>query len=166
VRFEISHSFAHPLDRVAAAVLDPDYQRSLTDVESLAARELLSQDERPDGTVLRKTRCVLDLDISGVARNFIGSGDPAWIEEATWQPKESRWRWVIVPEVAKDLLEASGHIDFVAAGEETERVVAGDVKVKVPIYGGKVEGWIVEGIEAAYAEEAERLAEWLGREKP
>ena len=35
------------------------------------------------------------------------------------------------------------------------------VKVKVPLYGGKVEGWIVDGLEHAYAEEAERLQAWL-----
>ena len=37
----------------------------------------------------------------------------------------------------------------------------GMVKVSVPLYGGKVEGWIVEGIEQAYDEEAERLERWL-----
>jgi hypothetical protein len=35
----------------------------------------------------------------------------------------------------------------------------------VPLYGGKVEGWIVDGLRAAYDEEADRLAEWLEREK-
>jgi Protein of unknown function (DUF2505) len=48
-----------------------------------------------------------------------------------------------------------------ADGEKTVRRVTGTVKVRVPLYGGKVEGWIVDGLERAYEEEAERLAEWL-----
>ena len=45
------------------------------------------------------------------------------------------------------------------------RTVTGEVKVRVPLYGGKVEGWIVNGVSRAYDEEAQRLAAWLEREK-
>ncbi|MDQ3940671.1 MAG: DUF2505 domain-containing protein [Actinomycetota bacterium] len=161
MRFEVTHSFPHDPDEVAAAILDLDYQQSLKDLESLKARELLSQEENPDGSVVRRVRCVLDIEISGVAKSFIGSGDPAWIEEATWDPASRRWRWTVLPEIGKDLLEASGTIELRPAGGGTQRAVSGEVKVKVPIYGGKVEGWIVDGIDHAYAEEAERLHAWL-----
>ena len=86
LRFTVTHSFAEPPDAVAEAILDEDYQHSLEDVESVETRELLSQEERRDGTVVRRTRCVLDLQITGVAKSFIGDGDPAWVEEAVWDP--------------------------------------------------------------------------------
>ena len=165
VRFQVKQSFDHSPDEVARATLDLDYQHSLKDLESLESRELLSQEERTDGVVVRQTRCVLDIQITGMAKSFIGDGDPAWVEEATWDESALRWDWVIIPEVAKDLLQAAGTISLHANGEGTERVVEGEVKVKVPLYGGKVEGWVVEGIEHAYEEEAERLAAWLVREK-
>ena len=159
--FEISHSFPHDADAVAEAILDEDYQHSLADIESLKERELLSQEELPDGTVLRRTRCVLDIQITGAARGFIGDGDPAWIEEAIWYPDRSQWKWEIQPEIADHLLEASGEILIWGDDGKATRVVEGHVKVKVPLYGGKVEGWIVDGLEHAYAEEAERLQAWL-----
>ena len=161
VRFEVSHTFDHDPDTVAAAILDEEYQHSLEDVESVEHRELLSQEERPDGTVVRHTRCVLDINITGVAKTFIGDGDPAWVEEATWHPDKREWTWVVIPEIGKDLLEAKGTIALRKDGGSTERAISGEVKVKVPLYGGKVEGWIVDGIETAYAEEAERLEAWL-----
>ena len=161
--FEISHSFSHDADAVAAAILDEDYQLSLADFESLKERELLTQEERADGTVFRRTRCVLDIDITGAARGLIGEGDPAWVEEATWYPDRSEWKWVIQPEIAQHLLEAKGEILIWGDGDKATRVVEGHVKVKVPLYGGKVEGWIVDGLEHAYAEEAERLQAWLDR---
>ena len=162
VRFDISHSFEPPPEEVGAVLLDEDYQRSLGDASSfLKARELVSQDEHPDGRVRRRVRCVLGIDLGAAAR-FIGDGEPAWIEEATWHPKDMRWKWTIVPEVAHELLNASGEIELHADGAGTERVIHGNVKVRVPIYGGKVETVIVRGLEHAYDEEAERLAAWLG----
>lgn len=161
--FEISHAFPHDLDAVAAAMLDEDYQRSLSDIESLKSREVLSQEEGADGTVVRRVRCVLDLNITGMAKNFIGDGEPAWVEESTWHPDRNQWEWVVQPEVAENLLKANGYISLSGNSDKTERIVHGTVKVSVPLYGGRVEGWIVDGLEHAYAEEAERLQTWLDR---
>jgi hypothetical protein len=159
--FQINQLLTFSTESVAAALLDESFQKSLSDVGRLAERTLLSQEERSDGTVERKIRCVLDIDITGVARSFIGDGDPAWIEIAVWDPETSTWSWEIDPEVGGDLLQANGTISLEPDGDKTVRRVEGTVKVRVPLYGGKVEGWIVEGLERAYEEEAERLAEWL-----
>ena len=161
--FEISHAFPHDLDEVAQAILDEDYQQSLADIESLKSREVLSQEERADGTVVRRVRCVLDLHITGMAKNLIGDGAPAWVEESIWYPDRTQWEWVVLPEVGEHLLKADGYVSLRGDGGKTERVVHGTVKVSVPLYGGKVEGRIVDGLEHAYAEEAERLHAWLDR---
>ena len=161
--FEISHAFPHDLDSVAAAILDENYQRSLSDVESLKSREVLSQEKRSDGTVMRRVRCVLDLHITGMAKNVIGDGEPAWVEESIWYPDRNQWEWIVHPEVGDNLLKADGYISLSGNSDKTERIVHGTVKVSVPLYGGRVEGWIVDGLEHAYAEEAERLLAWLDR---
>ena len=161
--FEISHTFPHDLNDVAAAILDAQYQASLSDVESLKAREVLSQEQRDDGTVLRRVRCVLDIHITGAAKSFIGSSEPAWVEESIWYPERKQWEWVVKPEAAENLLDANGYISLKGDSGKTARIVHGKVKVKVPLYGGKVEGWIVDGLEHAYAEEAERLQAWLNK---
>ena len=161
--FEISHEFEASADEVAEALLDEGFQDSLHDLGSLEVREVLDQSERKDGSVLRRTRCVLDLDIKGAARKFLGDQPPAWIEEAVWDPNKMTWTWTIQPEVAGELLDAKGTISIEDDGEAAVRTVAGTVKVKVPLYGSKVEGWIVGGIEAAYDDEADRLAAWLER---
>ena len=159
--FEVEHWFSASADDLAPALLDEDFQRSLGDIGALEARTLLSQDRGTDGSVTRKIRCVLDIDIKGPARRFIGDGDPAWVEEAVWEPDSRLWRWKIHPEIGGHLLDAHGSIAIEAAGNDSVRRVKGTVKVNVPLYGGKVEGWIVEGIEHAYDEEAERLEKWL-----
>jgi hypothetical protein len=163
--FEIRHSFETDVETLSSVLLDDEYQRSLDDIGALKERKLLSQKEEADGRVHRRVRCVLDINLPGAAKRLLGDSDPAWIEEAIWHPEESRWEWVIHPEVAKELLDATGTIRIHDSDDGTNRTVAGQVKVKVPVYGGRVEGWIVEGIEHAYDEEATRLAEWLATDR-
>lgn len=160
VDFETVHRFDRGRQEVAQAMLDESYQRSLGDIGALEDRELLEQKRRGETTV-RRVRCVLDLDISGPAKKFLGDQKPAWEEEATWHPADMRWAWVIHPEVAKELLDAKGAIEVESDGHGTLRRVSGRVSVKVPFFGAKVEGLIVEGIKKAYDEEAGRLAAWL-----
>lgn len=164
--FEISHAFDAPPERIAEVLLDEAFQESLGDIGALAEREVLEQRERADGTVARRIRCVLDIEISGAAKRFLGNGPPAWIEEATWHPEAMSWSWTIHPEVAAELLTARGSISIAEDGHAGLRVVSGLIKVGVPLYGSKVEGWILGGLESAYDDEANRLLEWLERENP
>lgn len=162
--FDFAHAISAPPERVAEALLDEDYQRSLGDhLGPLSHREVLEQHEEEGGRVVRHIRCVLDIKVDGPARRFIGDADPAWVEEAVWHPDKHVWEWKIVPEVAADLLKASGTIELHPEDGGTSRVVAGSVQVRVPLYGGRVEGWIVDGLRDAYADEAEHLQAWLDR---
>jgi len=161
VDFEITHTFDARPDEVAQAMLDQDYQKSLGTLGHLQ-RELLDQQTPADGRVVRRTRWVLDIEISGMAKRLIGDGDPAWVENATWSEEAMLWRFTIDPEIAKDLLEAKGTIKISGEEDGTRRTIEGQVKVKVPFYGSKVEGWIVEGLIEAYDQEAGRLRAWLG----
>ena len=158
--FAFDHHFDASIGEVAGALLDQDYQRSLDGIGPLKKRELLDQVERAGGRVVRRTRCVLGTDL-GAAKRFLGNAEPAWVEEATWDPSELQWHWVIRPEVAADLLSSSGSIELTDNGAVTLRRVRGAVKVKVPLYGGRVEAIIVKNLEQAYADEAARLAKWL-----
>lgn len=157
--FAFEHRFDADRDAVAEALLDEDYQASLDGIEPLKERRVLDQTTR-GGTVVRRTRCVLGRDL-GAAQRFLGNAEPAWVEEAKWDPGAQRWDWVIHPEVASDLLSSKGSIELEEDGDGTVRRVSGVVKVKVPLYGGKVEGLIVRELERAYEEEADRLAQWL-----
>lgn len=165
MRFELSHPFDASLDEVSGAMLDPAFQDTLTDIGDLHDRRVLSVEESADGSVVRKVRCILALKVSGMARSMLGDSDPAWVQEERWDADRTHCDWVIHPEVAAEFLSASGTIDIVGADAKTTRAVTGDVKVRVPLYGGKVEGWIVDGVTRAYDEEATKLGAWLEREK-
>ena len=161
MRFEVSHSFSVGPEVVAAASLDPAFQATLETIGSLKERKVLSQETTGDGLVERRVRCVLALELSGMAASLLGDADPAWIQVETWAADTMTWTWRIEPEVHAELLSAEGSTVIAGEAEKATRTVMGDVKVRVPLYGGKVEGWIVKGISEAYDEEAARLTEWL-----
>lgn len=163
MRFEVVHHFDAPAEAVANAMLDPDFQNSLGDVGRLAERTVLDQDTE-GGKVVRRTRCVLDIDVGGPAKAFIGDAEPAWIEVATWDPDSMTWSWVVEPEVAAELLEAHGKTTIEDNGDGSARRVTAEVKVRVPIYGGRVENKIAEELQSSYEEEAQRLEEWLSKQ--
>jgi hypothetical protein len=160
VDFEIAHPFDATAEAVAEVLLDRDFQDSLGDLDGLAERRILTQEER-DGRTTRRTRYVLDVTVNGPAKKFLGDASPAWVEVAHWDPDRLAWSWVIEPEIAAELLDARGTTGITENEEGTVRAVIGSVKVRVPIYGSRVERWVVEGLERAYAEEALRIERWL-----
>jgi Protein of unknown function (DUF2505) len=162
VDFTIEHRFAADPQAVATVLLDESYQNSLDGIGPLSERTLLEQKVLDDGRVQRRIRCVLGTELPGAARRLLGDSDPAWIENAMWFPDEMRWEWTIEPEAAADLLESAGAIDLAGGKSRTLRTVSGRVKVKVPVFGGRVEGWIVDGLKRAYDEEANVLRTHLG----
>lgn len=156
----LTHTFTMPPDRLAATLLDLGFQESLSDIGALKERRVLSQESSGDG-LLRRVRCVLDVQLNGVARSLLGDGDPAWVEVAAWAPASQKWTWHVDPEVGENLLEARGTTSIAPGADGgSEKVIEADVRVKVPLYGGKVEGWIAEGLRRAYDEEADRLSRW------
>jgi hypothetical protein len=158
--FQFHHSVPADPEEVAEVLLDRKFQASLSQLEGLRQRKVLSQKKEGD-VIHRRIRCVLDVKVTGVAKKFLGDGDAAWVEHATWHPDEMLWRWEVEPEVGGDLLEASGTIELQPAKKGTKRLVTGKIKVRVPVYGSRVEGWVVEGLKSAYEDEAGHLTEWL-----
>lgn len=156
----MNHNFDASPDEVAEVLLDPAFQDSLSDIGALAERSVLEQSASGAG-VVRRVRCVLDIEMNGVARRFLGEGDPAWVEVSVWDPDALTWTWHIEPEVGKDLLDARGITRIDSSSKGTDKVIEADIRVKVPLYGGKVEGWISDGLRHAYDEEAERISDWL-----
>ncbi|HVM36611.1 MAG TPA: DUF2505 domain-containing protein [Actinomycetota bacterium] len=159
--FKFSHLIPATRQEVARALLDVDYQNSLSGLGPLSERRVLDQQPIDGGRVRRRVRCVVHMDVSGPAKRVLGDAAPAWVEEAVWDPDRTIWEWRILPEVGGDLLTAHGDIRLDGVDGGTERRVTGTVRVRVPFYGGKVERWIVDGLRQAYGEEAERLSAWL-----
>ena len=157
MKFRHELSYDAPPDRVFAMLADPEFRR-----RSCEAMEVVSADvqlERgPDGGFslvidqLQNTR-----GLPAFARTFAG--------ESTQAVQREEWRSTSVGELSIESpgkpASARGTIRLEPRGGGTTEVVELDIKVKVPLIGGKLEKLMAEKVAAGMdAEQAVGVA-WL-----
>ena len=164
MRFEIVHTFDHPLDVVEETLLNPETTRALAplmdtivDVEPLEATE--------DGELLhRRVRYVPSPLIKRIGTKRVDPRWMEWTEESEYDRALHRMRFRNVPRVRRiaELLENTGTLTLeVLPGDRTRRTVRGEIRVKVPIVGRIAEKIIRKQGEGILDEEARVFAQLL-----
>lgn len=162
MRFSLEHRFAAPVDVVAKASNAPDYLASLEDLPNLGSRKVTDFVEHADGSIHRVTHYKLGAQLPAPVVAVLGD-NATWDEIADYDPKAYRWTFEIKPHVFGGRLRCTGSYTFEPAGEETVRTVDVDLKVKVPLVGGRAENEIRKGLVETMDAEAELLADYLAR---
>ena len=161
MRFRIEQRFDAPCDAVQDALCDPAFLEVLGTLPKLGRPELL--DQRADGDVLhQRIRYRFAGDLNSAARAVLDPEKLTWVEESTIDRSAHHTNWRIAPDNYADRLSASGTFDLTedAAGA-TVRTAVGELKVRMPLVGGKVEGAIVSGLREHADAEQGALREWL-----
>jgi len=160
VRFHIEQHFDAPRERVEAAVLDPEYLARLGELPKIGRPQLLGQ-ERVGAQVHQRVRYKFVGDLAPVVRRVIDPERLTWVEDSTFDPATHSTQLRIQPDHYAQRLRCSMTIHYEADGDGTARVLDGEVKVPMPLVGGKVEGAIVSGLKENIAVEADLLRDWL-----
>ncbi len=114
--------------------------------------------ERPDGGLLLVVSRTLPDGVPGFLQRFLPS-DGRVLETFDWEPgtgdgtRTGRWHAVIPGAPAK--LGGTMRLDPIAAG--STYTIQGEVTVKVPLIGGKAEGFIADMVQKLAAKEADLL---------
>jgi hypothetical protein len=66
--------------------------------------------------------------------------------------------WNVVPTVMADRVTAKGRTEVTVQGGQCLRVINGEIKVKVPLIGGRIEKKLMEEIGSGYERAAEIAA--------
>jgi hypothetical protein len=154
MEFTVTQRFDAAPDAVVSLYSDPDFFCSLPPTERLATPELVAS-ERTDAAVILRLRHRLTAELPSMVTRFVDPGKLTWVEVTALDLASRRSTSEMLPDEYPDLLRASAAAAFDAGDSGTVRVVRGRVEVPVPIFGSKVEGAIVEGLQAYLrAEEA------------
>lgn len=162
MRFSVEHRFAAPLAAVEHAMTDPEFFAELRDLPGIEAPALLDRRDRP-GSVELDVRYVFSGDLPSVARRVLGRGELAWVQRSTVDLERHRTEFTIVPESHADLLTCAG-VYLLRPGsppEHTVRTISGELRVRVPVLGGRAERAIVGGLVERLDAEAGALERWL-----
>jgi hypothetical protein len=161
MRFNLEHRFSAPVDDVELAVLDQAYQELLVDLPNVAERAVELQEEREDGSVYRVVRYRFGGNLPGAVERAIGASTVIWDEVGTFRPDRHEWTFEIQPHVFRGRFTCTGRYGFLADGQGTMRALDGELRVAVPIVGGRVERAIHEGLVETMDAEAKILERYL-----
>lgn len=165
MHFTLEHRFEAPVDVVERASNADDYQERLSDLPNLGERKVTKLDRHADGSIDRTTHYKLGSQLPAPVVAVIGPA-ATWDEVATFDPAAHRWSFEIRPHVLGGRIDCTGQYTFLPHGEATLRVVEVDLKVKVPLVGGRVEREIGKGLKETMDAEALVLAEYLAESRP
>lgn len=166
MRFRIEQRFRAPLAAVEAAYVDPAFLARLASLPKLGAPTLL--DQVVDGDLVhQKIRFRFTGDVSSAVRRVVDPARLTWVEESTFDRRTHVTTWRIVPDHYAGMIRCAGTFrlteedDGGSGAGATRRTAEADIKVNVPLVGGKVERAIVSGLEEHAAAEVEILEDWL-----
>jgi len=122
--------------------------------------KVLSRDDDGDTVTLRVSYHYTG-SLDSLARRVLRGDDVAWVQETRLDRRAHRTTFAVTPKVHADRFECGGEMRVTEANGVTERVIDGNLKIKVPLFGGQAERLILPGIRSRMSREAELLDEWL-----
>jgi hypothetical protein len=160
VRFRIVQRIGAPVDAVTAAFVDPEFIGRLAALPKLGNPDLL--DQRRDGDIVRqRIRYRFAGELSHAVLIVIDPARLTWVEDSTVDLSRGVADVRIIPDHYGDKLSASMRITATGNGDATVRTADGEVRVPMPLVGGKVERAIVSGMEEQAALQARLVEEFI-----
>ncbi|MEI7591888.1 MAG: DUF2505 family protein [Actinomycetes bacterium] len=150
MRFDATQRFAMPVDQLLALFIDPDFYPSLAGLPKISAPEVTSH--AASGDVVR-----IDLhlrftgDLPSAALAVIDPAKLSWIERITFDLPSASATTELLPDHYPDRLSCAGTYSFRAGdcadvAARSIRRLEGDLKVRMPLVGGRVERALVSGL--------------------
>jgi len=157
--FRLEHTFDAPLDAVETAMVDPEFLEG-TRLPDVGPPQVLSREEDGDTVTLRVSYHYTG-SLDSLARRVLRTSDVAWVQETVLDRQAHRTTFTVTPKVHAERFECGGVMQLTDTGAVTERVIDGELKIKVPLFGRRAEGLILPGLRTRMNHEAELLDEWL-----
>jgi hypothetical protein len=160
--FRIEQRLHGSPDEVEDVLLDAMFVSARADLPKLGDAELLHV-RREAASATQHIRLRFTAPLSGAVTAVVDPQRLTWVDEAAYDLRTHVAEHRVVPDHYGDRLHCSYRATIEADGSGSTRMLAGIVKVRMPLVGGKVERAIVSGLAEHAVAEAELLNEWLTR---
>lgn len=154
MRFRVEQRLEASVERVEAVLCDPAWYQAVAASTSAWAPELLEVDDDGGPRVGLRVRYRFRGHLNAAAARVLDPARMSWVEVSTLDRDRHAIDLAVVPDSYGDKLRFTGSALLRPDGEGTTRVLDGEVKVRVPLVGGRVEGAVISGLrEHAQVEE-------------
>ena len=160
MHFRIVQHFDVPLVSVETALCDPLFIARMAELPRLGRPELIGHAVTGHNVHLQ-VRYAFAGELSSSVRAVVDPQQLTWIEDSTTDLSTHRAVFRILPDHYASLLRCEGTFELADEGPHAcVRVAEGEIKVSVPLVGGKVERAIVSGLEEHAEAEADLVEQW------
>ncbi len=159
--FRITHRFPCAPDAWWRASKHPDFEAAVARASEVDITPLSS--ETLNGVRRSRSRVVPRKELPALAQKALGSSRFTYVQETEERDGELLLRWKVLPDVMADKIACGGTLRVVAAPGGCERVIEGQVNVKVMLVGGTIEKAVVEQLQQGYDRAADTLRPVLAR---
>ncbi|MBI2709022.1 MAG: DUF2505 family protein [Actinobacteria bacterium] len=164
MHFALTQALAAPPDAVAAAYADAAFYEALADAPKLGRPDVLSR-ERDGDRVHLQVRYRFTGEVNGAVRAVVDPDKLSWVEDSEHDLATRSVTFRMLPDHYPDRLSCSGHYRLDPADGDagaTLRRAEGDVRVHVPLLGGRAERTIVSGLREHLHDEVALVERYLG----
>lgn len=162
VKFRHELTYDAPPDEVFAMLADPAFRAKVCDAQGVVSHDIdLTPAADGAGFALVSEQVQDTAGLPSIAKKIVGDTTKAVIEEQ-WTSRTGGTISITAPGKPTT---ATGTVRLEARGGGTTEVVELDVKVKVPVIGGKLEALMADNIKAGLEVEQTTGTAWLGGQR-
>lgn len=153
MKLSIVNRFPCPPEQLWDLFASAEFERRLEDTSGVRMEETGTWTE---GTLeCRRLKCVSKRELPSLVAKAIGSSHLTYDQVTRLDRPANRLEWEVIPAFLTDKVTAKGHTVAFAVPEGSERRVEGDITVRLPVIGGRIEKTILEQVEKSYERAAE-----------
>lgn len=166
MHFEVDHVIRVPFAKYFDLVLSPDFNDWLKKRLNLLERKILRSEEI-DGKLHRVVRA--ESQLVEAAQKFLKVERLVIEERLVVDRAAHSFTWEYVPNVAVNRFSATGRgsVEPIgASGDQTKRIIEGEVTMKLMLIGGRIERRLVEWIKENMGKAGDLLEEYYRSLQP
>ena len=163
MRFELEQRINGPTAQVAAAFVDPRFYEMLDALPKLGRPEVLTH-EVHESTAHLRIRYRFTGHLSSAVRAAVDPEKLSWVEDAQHDLAAHRARFTMVADHYADRFHCDGTYRFDSVGPtSTNRICTGELRIRMPLVGHRVEKAIVSGLREHLEAEAPVVERFLSQ---
>lgn len=148
MQFEIRHRFPCPPGHLWALVEAPAFDVRLAQ-ESGATRETIERRE-VGGELYVRRRISTRRDLPAPMKKVVGTDRITYDQESWHRAGGDTLRWKISPLVLGDRFRGEGQTILRATADGCERIIRGELSIRVPLLGSTMEKRLIDDVTASY----------------
>jgi len=138
---------------------DAEFNERL-EAASGVCREVVERHDEGDVQVWR-LRCASKKELPKFMAKALGAKHLTYDQVSRFDRARNELQWDVVPTLLSDRVTATGVTRLIPGDGECERVIDGEITVRIPLIGGRIEKKLVEEIQGSYEKAAQIAADLI-----